>query len=115
MKYEDIDGLRKCPICGFSAIMRKNASKRFQVHCKKCNCCTPWTDKISAVVSWYNNADTYEAMNGKKGVLYVGTMFEDYNRAIKKPENDRTDAERALIAKIEEIKQAEIAKLSKKE
>ncbi len=115
MKYENIDGLRKCPICGFSAIMRKNASKRFQIHCKKCKCCTPWTDKTAAVISWYNNAETYESINGRKGVIYVGTLREDYDRAMMKPENERTDAERALIAKIDEIKQAELTRLSKKE
>ena len=115
MKYETIEGLRKCPICGFSAIMRKNASKRFQVHCKKCSCCTTWTSKISAVISWYNNADAYEKINGIKGVITVGTLREDYELAISKPESTRTDADKQLIAKIEEIRQREIERLGKKE
>ena len=114
MRYENIDGLRKCPVCGFSAIMRKNASKRFQIHCKKCSCCTAWTDKTSAVVLWYNNADTYEKINGMKGVITMGTLFEDYKLAQAKPENDRTDAERTLIAKVDELVQAEIDRLSGK-
>jgi len=45
----------------------------------------------------------------------MGTLFEDYATATNKPENERTDAERALIAKIEEIRQNEIARLGKKE
>lgn len=65
MKYETIPNLRKCPICGFGAIMRKNASKRFQVKCKKCKCATPWTSKIEAVITWYNNADFYEREHGR--------------------------------------------------
>lgn len=114
MRYETIEGLRNCPVCGFSAVMKKNASKRFQVHCKKCKCCTTWTSKVNAVVLWYNNADTYEKINGMKGVITLGTLFEDYNTAMMKPEAERTDAEKALIAKIDEIRQAEIQRLSGK-
>ena len=42
-------------------------------------------------------------------------LYDDYNAAIKKPEQERSEAEKALIAKIEEIRQAEIARLGKKE
>lgn len=65
IKTEQIPGLRKCPRCGFGAVMRKNASKRFQVHCKKCDAHTEWTDKLGAVIAWYNNADLYERINGR--------------------------------------------------
>lgn len=61
MKYETLKNLRKCPLCDSSAILRKNASKRFQVKCKKCTCATIWASKIDAVISWYNNAEFYEA------------------------------------------------------
>lgn len=64
MKYENIPSLRKCPLCGHSAILRKNASKRFQVKCKKCKCCTPWTSKTEAVIAWYNMAAMYEQLYG---------------------------------------------------
>lgn len=64
MTYEDIPDLRHCPMCGGEAHLRKNASKRFQVHCKKCRCCTIWTSKPLAIVAWYNNAATYENMKG---------------------------------------------------
>lgn len=66
MKYEQIEGLRACPMCGSEAHLRKNASKRFQVHCKKCKCCTVWTSKTEAVVTWYNNAAKFEAINGRR-------------------------------------------------
>lgn len=64
MKYEQIANLRPCPICGSEAHLRKNASKRFQVKCKKCRCCTDWVAKTDAVVMWYNNAELYERMKG---------------------------------------------------
>lgn len=67
MKYETVDNLRPCPMCGSEAHMRKNASKRFQVHCKKCRCCTAWVSKIEAVVMWYNNAEIYDSMRKKEG------------------------------------------------
>lgn len=66
MQYEEIDGLRNCPMCGGPAHLRKNASKRFQVKCKKCRCCTAWTSKPLAIVLWYNNATVYEAINPPK-------------------------------------------------
>lgn len=62
MKYEELPNLRPCPMCGSEAHLRKNASKRFQVKCKKCKCCTIWTSKTEAVITWYNNASTYEAI-----------------------------------------------------
>lgn len=65
IKTENIPGLRKCPRCGYGAVMRKNASKRFQVHCKKCDAHTEWTDKLGAVIAWYNMADLYERLNGR--------------------------------------------------
>lgn len=65
MKYEDLSGLRPCPICGGPAHIRRNASKRFQVHCKLCNCQTAWLNKPAAIVAWYNNADFYERTHGK--------------------------------------------------
>lgn len=64
MKYEEITNLRKCPVCGHSALLRKNASKRFQVKCKKCKCATSWTSKTEAIVTWYNMAAMYEKLNG---------------------------------------------------
>lgn len=66
VKIEQVAGLRHCPMCGSEAVMRKNASKRFQIKCKRCSCATMWTDKTGAVVSWYNNAELYEQMKGGK-------------------------------------------------
>ena len=65
MRYEELIGLRTCPFCGAAAHIRRNASKRFQVHCKKCDCQTAWTSKPAAIVAWYNNADFYERTHGK--------------------------------------------------
>lgn len=65
MKYIEINGLRKCPVCGFSSMMRKNASKRFQVKCKKCKCATAWTSKSEAIIAWYNMCEVYERLYGK--------------------------------------------------
>lgn len=45
----------------------------------------------------------------------MGSLYEDYATATKKPENERTDAEKALIAKIDEIRANEIARLGKKD
>ena len=64
MKTMKIIGLRHCPVCGAPSVMRKNASKRFQIHCTKCTCCTSWTDKASAIIKWYNNARVYEETHG---------------------------------------------------
>lgn len=64
MKTEKIIGLRHCPVCGSPAVMRKNASKRFQVHCRKCEFCTAWTSKPDAIIRWYNNSAIYENLNG---------------------------------------------------
>lgn len=65
MRYEELNGLRICPFCGSPAHIRRNASKRFQVHCKKCECQTAWLSKPAAIVAWYNNADFYERTHGK--------------------------------------------------
>lgn len=64
MKYTELPNLRKCPICGHSAILKKNASKRFQIKCKKCKCATSWTSKTEAVITWYNMANMYEQLHG---------------------------------------------------
>jgi len=64
VKTEKIIGLRNCPACGSPAVLRKNASKRFQVHCKNCDWCTAWTSKPESIVKWYNNAKIYEEING---------------------------------------------------
>lgn len=45
----------------------------------------------------------------------MGNLFEDYTTAKQKPENERNDAEKALISRVEAIRQKEIAKLGKKE
>lgn len=64
IKRIDVEGLRNCPVCGKKAILRRNASKRFQVHCTKCSACTPWRDKTDAIITWYNNAELYEKLHG---------------------------------------------------
>lgn len=87
MKYEEIPELRNCPICGSHAIIRKNASKRFQVKCSKCNCCTAWASKPQAIISWYNNAAFYEAQNGTK-------RPEEKKRNVA---NDLTEAGKTLL------------------
>ena len=65
VKIENIKGLRKCAMCGHEAILRKNASKRFQVQCQGCKAHTAWTDKTSAIIDWYNTCDLYERANGR--------------------------------------------------
>lgn len=45
----------------------------------------------------------------------MGKLHDDYTAAKNKPENERTEAEKALIAKVEEIRQNEIARLGKKD
>lgn len=67
MKTQKIKNLRTCPKCGGEAILRKNASKRFQVHCRKCDVHTSWESKIDAVVSWYNLSAIYEGRYSKLG------------------------------------------------
>lgn len=54
MKTLKIKDLANCPMCGAKAIMRKNASKDFQIACTKCDCHTGWTTKPDAIVRWYN-------------------------------------------------------------
>jgi len=54
MKTINTRALHKCPICGARAILRKNASKEFQVTCTKCECRTNWYRKTDAVITWYN-------------------------------------------------------------
>lgn len=49
-----IANLMKCPVCGAKAVLRKNASKDFQVACTKCECRTSWQRKTEAVITWYN-------------------------------------------------------------
>ena len=50
-----LDGLRKCKICGSSNIvLRRDASKAFQVYCEKCGNRTKWQKKTEAVIEWFN-------------------------------------------------------------
>lgn len=65
VKKIEIEGLRNCPVCGSKPVLRRNASKRFQVHCTKCDACTGWKDKTEAIITWYNNAELYEKIHGK--------------------------------------------------
>lgn len=81
VKTEKIIGLRNCPMCGAPAVLRKNASKRFQVHCRKCQCCTTWTNKTEAVVKWYNNAKIYEDTHGITPPAPVETTEEKIIKA----------------------------------
>lgn len=87
MKYEELNGLRTCPICGSAAHIRRNASKRFQVHCKKCKCQTAWLNKPAAIVAWYNNADFYERTHGK-------AKPEEVKRNVR---NELTEAAKMLL------------------
>lgn len=91
IKTEEIPGLRKCPICGFGSVLRKNASKRFQVHCKKCHAHTEWTDKTAAIVAWYNMSDLYERINGRfderKGNFTPSISLDQLNERIKRAVN----------------------------
>lgn len=67
MKTQTIKNLRRCPKCGGEVILRKNASKRFQVACPKCRTHTGWESKIDAIISWYNLSAIYEGMYSKLG------------------------------------------------
>lgn len=88
IKTENIPGLRKCPMCGYGAVLRKNASKRFQVHCKKCQAHTEWTDKTSAIIAWYNMSDLYERINGRfderNGNITPSISLDQFNERIKR-------------------------------
>ncbi len=88
IKTEEIRGLRKCPVCGYGAVMRKNASKRFQVHCKKCKACSAWTDKAHAIIDWYNMSDLYERIHGRfderSGNITPSISLDQLNERIKR-------------------------------
>lgn len=108
VKIEQISGLRLCPMCSSEAVMRKNASKRFQVKCKKCSCATAWTDKVNAVVLWYNNAAFYEQQKGGKDMEAFKQAVEE---AQKKPEQERTPEEKLMLKALEEAKANALKKL----
>ena len=114
MKHEEIKNLRKCPICGSPAFLRKNASKRFQVKCKQCKCQTSWTDKTNAVVMWYNNAEWYDRQQGKKEVMNM-TLEEAIKTAEAIPEKDRTPEQVTMLKAWEEAKKKALDRLMPKE
>lgn len=109
VKVETIPGIRICPICGGEAVMRKNASKRFQVKCKRCSCATAWTDKVNAVVMWYNNAAFYEQQKG--GNVMTDELRKAIEAAQAKPENERTAEEKLMLKAFEEAKANALASL----
>lgn len=61
-----VKGLRDCPLCGHSVLMRKNASKKFQVYCPKCHCKSDWLNKVEAIIYWYNMAELHDKLHGNK-------------------------------------------------
>lgn len=55
-----------CPFCGSdNVVIRKNASKDFQVYCKKCEAHGGWTTKPQAIINWYSMAINYWKNNGQ--------------------------------------------------
>lgn len=55
MLVTKIDGIKPCKICGSdNIILRRDASKAFQLKCDKCGNHTKWQKKINAVIEWYN-------------------------------------------------------------
>lgn len=64
MQTIKVNEIRKCPLCGSKAIMRKNASKDFQVKCSKCEFQTGWRTKPEAIAVWYNLMIAYWTNNG---------------------------------------------------
>lgn len=53
MKTVKLSSLDVCPLCGNKPVLRKNASKDFQVWCKHCHCRTDWLTKPEAIIYWY--------------------------------------------------------------
>lgn len=118
MKYEEVAGLRNCPICGARALIRKNASKRFQVKCTKCNCCTAWTSKPQAIISWYNNAAFYEAQHGTKRpeekARNVANDLSEAGKSLLKYANDMNNGALINLENIASIAQT-LANITQKE
>lgn len=49
-----------CPFCGSErVVLRKNASKDFQVHCNACKAHGGWNTKPQAIISWFTMAVNY--------------------------------------------------------
>lgn len=43
-----------CPFCGSNnVIIRRNASKEFQVHCYNCGSHNGWDTKTQTIINWY--------------------------------------------------------------
>lgn len=77
MKTITIRGIRNCPICGAKAIMRRNASKDFQVSCTKCAFNSGWTTKPYALIAWYNMTIQYWQNIGKLNLDTLDTPKKD--------------------------------------
>lgn len=65
MKTIKQESLHRCPLCGAKAVIRKNASKDFQIACTKCYCHTGWSTKPEAIATWYNNMIQMWKNNGQ--------------------------------------------------
>jgi len=77
MKTITIKGLAKCPMCGAKAMMRRNASKDFQVKCSKCEFQTGWRTKPEAIATWYNLMIVYWKNTGKLNLDTQDTPKKD--------------------------------------
>lgn len=64
MKEYQLANIIHCARCGAEPILRKNASKVFQVRCPQCQARTGWKRKTDAVISWYNMMIQYMRNNG---------------------------------------------------
>lgn len=59
MKEFTVPNLIACPRCGNEALLRKNASKDFQIRCPQCGAHTAWKRKPEAIITWYNMVIQY--------------------------------------------------------
>lgn len=55
IRKREIPHIANCPICGEKPVLRRNASKKFQVYCVKCKTRTSWMTKPEAIIQWYNH------------------------------------------------------------
>lgn len=64
MKISTLTNIIPCPRCGNEPVLRRNASKLFQVRCEHCHARTGWKRKTDAVIMWYNMVIQYMRNNG---------------------------------------------------
>lgn len=65
MKEFTLKNIIDCPVCGSSVILRRNASKDFQIYCPTCKAHSEWMRKADTIIQWYNMVIQYQKNNSK--------------------------------------------------